>query len=101
MQTDLSLNGHHLRDPVHYIYGSLNKNKRTFLLNGLNEIMFPFNIRLLSIKVLICNAITHPNPLSDESPYPIISLKINYFLIRGNGNAMGTINLRSTKASKI
>ena len=53
MQTDLSLNGHRLRDSVHYINGFLNtENGRTFLLNGCDKIIIPNYSHILTIKVL-------------------------------------------------
>ena len=65
MQTDLSLNGYRLRGSVHHINGILNtKNGRTFLLNGWDEIIIPFNIRILTITVLNCYTINTRRKIS-------------------------------------
>ena len=53
MQTNVSLNGHRLRDSIHQINGVLNtKNGRTFLLNGCDKIIIPNHSHILTIKVL-------------------------------------------------
>ena len=68
MQTDLSLNGHRLRDSVHYINGILNTNNgNTFLLNGCDKIIIPNRSHILNIKVLYFKL---------KSQYTPISLKV-------------------------
>ena len=69
METDLSLNGHHLSGSVHYIYGYLStKNDRTlFELNGNSEILIPANSTLSNAIVLFKNTI---------SPFPAITLRV-------------------------
>ena len=70
METDLSLNGHHLRGSVHYINGILNtKNGNIFLLNGCDKIIIPNYSRIITIKVL------YFNPKKEYKP---ISLKVKY-----------------------
>ena len=70
MQTDLSLNGHRLRDSVRYINGILNtKNGNTFLLNGCDKIIIPNHSHILTIKVLYFKL---------KSQYTPISLKIKH-----------------------
>ena len=70
MQTDLSLNGHRLRDSVHYINGILNtKNRNTFSLNGFDKIIIPNHSHILTIKVLHFKL---------KSPYTPIPLKIKH-----------------------
>ena len=56
MQTDLSLNRHHLIGSVHRINGILNtKNGNTFLLNGCDEIIMNQSEHILYIKVTYKN----------------------------------------------
>ena len=70
METDLYLNGHRLRDSVHYINGILNtKNGRTFLLNGCDKKIIPNHSHILTIRVLYFNL---------KSRYTPISLKIKH-----------------------
>ena len=70
MQTDLSLNGHRLRDSVHYINGILNTNNgNTFLLYGCDKIIIPNHSHILTIKVLYFKL---------KSQYTPISLKIKH-----------------------
>ena len=54
METDLSLNGHHLSGSVHYIYGHLNtKNDKTiFELNGNLQVLIPPNSNITNMTVL-------------------------------------------------
>ena len=69
MQTDLSLNGHNLIGPVHYIHVSLNTtNSRRFLLNGCEEIIMNQNDKLLKIKLMY---------EKNKRQYTPISLKLN------------------------
>ena len=52
MQTDLSLNGHHLGGSIHYINGYLNtKNGYAFLLNGLDKLFFLNDVQIVNITV--------------------------------------------------
>ena len=70
METDLSLNGHHLSDSVHYIHGRLNtKNGRKFYLNGWDKLIIPNYSHILTIKVLYCNL---------KKQYTPISLKVKH-----------------------
>ena len=70
MQTDLSLNGHRLRDSIQYIDGILNTNNgNTFLLNGCNKIIIPNHSHILTIKVPYFKL---------KSQYTPISLKIKH-----------------------
>ena len=65
MQTDLSLNGHRLRDSVHYINGILNTNNgNTFLLNGCDKIIIPNHSHILTIKVLYFKLKIQYTPIS-------------------------------------
>ena len=69
MQTDLSLNGHNLIGPVHYIHGFLNTtNSRRFLLNGCEEIIMNQNDKLLKIELIY---------EKNKRQYTPISLKLN------------------------
>ena len=69
METDFSLNGHHLSGSIHYINGYLNtKNDRTlFELNGNSEILIPANSTLLNVTVLFKNT---------SGPFPAITLRV-------------------------
>ena len=69
METDLSLNGHHLSGSVHYINGYLNtKNDRTlFELNGNSEILIPANSTLSNATVLFKNTLIS---------FPAITLRV-------------------------
>ena len=70
MQTDLSLNGHLLRDSIQYITGILNTNNgNTFLLKGCDKIIIPNHSHILTIKVLYFKL---------KSQYTPISLKIKH-----------------------
>ena len=70
MQTDLSLNGHHLSGSVHYIHGRLNtKNGRKFYLNGWDKLIIPNYSHILTIKVLYFNL---------KKQYTPISLKVKH-----------------------
>ena len=96
MQTDLSLNKHRLRGSVYYINGILNtKNRNIFLLNGCEEIIFPFNTRILTIKVLNCNKILL------GGKYPLISLKIYHTVISDQSIRRQSSIYRLTKANKL
>ena len=65
METDLSLNGHHLSGSVHYINGILNtKNGNTFLLNGCDKIIIPNHSRILTITVLYFKVKRRYTPIS-------------------------------------
>ena len=65
METDLSLNGHHLGGSVHYIHGRLNtKNGRKFLLNGWDKIIIPNHSHILTIKALHFNLKSQYTPIS-------------------------------------
>ena len=69
METDLSLNGHHLSGSIHYINGYLNtKNDRTlFELNGNSEILIPANSTLSNATVLFKNTLIS---------FPAITLRV-------------------------
>ena len=69
METDLSLNGHHLSGSIHYIHGYLStKNDRTlFELNGNSDILIPANSNLLNATVLFKNIM---------GPFPAITLRV-------------------------
>ena len=69
METDLSLNGHHLSGSVHYINGYLNtKNDRTlFELNGNSEILIPAKSTLSNATVLFKNTLIS---------FPAITLRV-------------------------
>ena len=70
MQTDLSLNNHHLLGSIHYINGILNTNRGNALsLNGFDKIIIPNYNHILTIKEL------HSKPKRQYSP---ISLKIKH-----------------------
>ena len=70
METDLSLNGHHLSGSVHYIHGRLNtKNGRKFYLNGWDKLIIPNYSHILTIKVLYFNL---------KKQYTPISLKVKH-----------------------
>ena len=65
METDLSLNGHHLSGSVHYINGILNtKNGRTFLLNGCDKIIVENHCKITKIKVLYSKLKESYTPIS-------------------------------------
>ena len=65
METDLSLNGHHLSGSVHYINGILNtKNGNTFLLNGCDKIIIPNHSHILTITVLYFKVKRRYTPIS-------------------------------------
>ena len=69
METDLSLNGHHLSGSIHYLHGYLStKNGKTlFELNGNSDILIPANSDLLNATVLFKNTV---------SPFPAITLRV-------------------------
>ena len=69
METDLSLNGHHLSGSIHYIHGYLStKNDRTlFELNGNSEILIPANSTLSNATVLFKNTLIS---------FPAITLRV-------------------------
>ena len=69
METDLSLNGHHLSGSIHYINGYLNtKNDKTlFELNGNSEILIPANSTLSNATVLFKNTLIS---------FPAITLRV-------------------------
>jgi len=84
METDLSLNGHHLSGLVHYIYGSLDtKNDKTiFELNGNSQVLIPANSNLLNATVLYGKRM---------GPFPAITLKVI-------GGGFPPLSFNSTKA---
>ena len=82
MQTDLSLNGHHLRDSVHYINGVLNTNNgNTFLLNGCDKIIIPNDSHILTIKVLYFKLKSQYTPISfkNKRQFPFDSITHLHF----------------------
>ena len=65
METDLSLNRHHLSGSLHYIHGRLNtKNGRKFLLNGWDKLIIPNYSHRLTIKALYFNLKRQYTPIS-------------------------------------
>ena len=87
METDLSLNGHRLRDSVHYINGILNtKNGNTFLLNGCDKIIIPNHSHILTITVLYFKV---------KRRYTPISLKVKH-----SDHLTQSITYTSTKATR-
>ena len=88
METDLSLNGHHLSGSVHYIHGRLNtKNGRKFLLNGWDKIIIPNYSHILTIKARHFNL---------KSQYTPISLKVKHSF-----HLTQSITYTSTKATQL
>ena len=87
METDLSLNGHHLSGSIHYINGILNtKNGNTFLLNGCDKIIIPNHSHILTITVLYFKL---------KSKYKPISLKIKH-----SDHLTQSITYTSTQSTK-
>ena len=87
METDLSLNEHHLSGSVHYINGILNtKNGNTFLLNGCDKIIIPNHSRILTITVLYFKV---------KRRYTPISLKVKH-----SDHLTQSITYTSTKATR-
>ena len=87
METDLSLNGHHLSGSIHYINGYLNtKNGNTFLLNGCDKIIIPNHSHILTITVLYFKV---------KSKYKPISLKIKH-----SDHLTQSITYTSTQSTK-
>ena len=72
METDLSLNGHHLSGSVHYIHGILDttQGKKIFSLNGCSQIIMNRGDIIKNIKIMYAN-----NQLS----YAPISISITFF----------------------
>ena len=88
METDLSLNGHHLSGHVHYIHGRLNiKNGRKFLLNGWDKIIIPNHSHILTIKALHFNL---------KSQYTLISLNLKH-----SSHLTQSITYTSTQATQL
>ena len=76
METDLSLNGHHLSGSIHYINGYLNtKNGYAFLLNGLDKILFLNDVQIMNITVFY---------LKRKNKYPLVNLKIKKHTLNSN-----------------
>ena len=70
METDLSLNGHRLRNSIQYIHGYLDTIvSNLFLLNGIDKIFIHNNSNILTITVLYFKL---------KSQYTPISLKIKH-----------------------
>ena len=87
METDLSLNGHHLSGSIHYINGYLNtKNGNTFLLNGCDKIIIPNHSHILTITVLYFKV---------KSKYKPISLKVKH-----SDHLTQSITYTSTQSTK-
>ena len=93
METDLSLNGHHLSGSVHYINGYLNtKNGYAFLLNGLDKILFLNNVKIMNITVFY---------LKRKNKYPLVNLKIKKHTLNLNDSVQLFSSNNSTQLQKI
>ena len=84
METDLSLNGHHLSGSVHYIHGRLNtKNGRKFLLNGWDKLIIPNYSHILTIKALYVNLKRQYTPYTSTEATQLQTISINLLLASG------------------
>ena len=72
METDLSLNGHHLSGSVHYIHGILDttQGKKFFSLNGCSQIIMNRGDIIKNIKIMYTN---------NQLNYAPISISITFF----------------------
>ena len=84
METDLSLNGHHLSGSVHYLHGFLStkNDKKIFELNGNSQVLIPANSNLLNATVLFKKIM---------GPFPAITLRVI-------GGGFPPLSFASTKA---
>ena len=86
MQADLSLNRHRLRDSIHYIYGILNtKDGNTFLLNGFDNILVPRLSRILTIKLCDCKPSMRLPPVSLKIKHGGLLSKSNIYTSTQDG----------------
>ena len=93
METDLSLNGHHLSGSIHYINGYLNtKNGYAFLLNGLDKILFLNDVQIMNITVFY---------LKRKNKYPLVNLKIKKHTLNSNDSIQLFSSNNSTQLQKI
>ena len=93
METDLSLNGHHLSGSVHYLHGYLNtKNGYAFLLNGLDKILFLNDVQIMNITVFY---------LKRKNKYPLVNLKIKKHTLNLNDSTQLFSSNNSTQLQKI
>ena len=93
METDLSLNGHHLSGSIHYINGYLNtKNGYAFLLNGLDKILFLNNVQIMNITVFY---------LKRKNKYPLVNLKIKKHTLNSNDSIQLFSSNNATQTQKI
>ena len=93
METDLSLNGHHLSGSIHYINGYLNtKNGYAFLLNGLDKILFLNNVQIMNITVFY---------LKRKNKYPLVNLKIKKHTLNLNNSIQLFSSNNATQTQKI
>ena len=93
METDLSLNGHHLSGSIHYINGYLNtKNGYAFLLNGLDKILFLNDVQIMNITVFY---------LKRKNKYPLVNLKIKKHTLNSNDSVQLFSSNNSTQLQKI
>ena len=78
METDLSLNGHHLSGSVHYIHGFLNSTKgdKNFVLNGAEIISLPGEAILKNIDIYCTRPITSSSSHVTIHRHKKISLKL-------------------------
>ena len=93
METDLSLNGHHLSGSIHYINGYLNtKNGYAFLLNGLDKILFLNDVQIMNITVFY---------LKRKNKYPLVNLKIKKHTLNLNDSIQLFSSNNATQIQKI
>ena len=93
METDLSLNGHHLSGSIHYINGYLNtKNGYAFLLNGLDKILFLNDVQIMNITVFY---------LKRKNKYPLVNLKIKKHTLNLNDSIQLFSSNNATQTQKI
>ena len=66
IETDLSLNGHHLSGSIHYIHGILDRTqgKKIFLLNGCSQIIMNYDYIIKNIKIVHANKQRIYTPIS-------------------------------------
>ena len=93
METDLSINGHHLSGSIHYINGYLNtKNGYAFLLNGLDKILFLNDVQIMNITVFY---------LKRKNKYPLVNLKIKKHTLNLNDSIQLFSSNNATQTQKI
>ena len=101
METDLSLNGHHLSGSIHYINGYLNSTKgdKNFVLNGAEIISLSGGAILKNIDIYCTRPITSSTSHVTVHKHKKISLKLktssrNFF----TGTLSSSINFTSGKS---